>query len=100
MQTDRKVRLVADESFKYEGRQLRPGYPFEANEDDVADILTMGHAHRQDSIVPYQTRAMVSREAEPISATQAKQQLATKPAVKRSYVKSGKYKRKDMRAED
>lgn len=89
MGTDRKVRLVAVDSQKYGSRQLRPGDKFTVPEDDAEDIMALGLGKKD-----------VSREALPISAAKAKQKPVTKQVVKRSYVKSGKYKRKDMRAED
>lgn len=87
MGTDRKVRLVAVDSQKYGSRQLRPGDVFTVPEGDAEDIMALGIGKRD-----------VSREA--MSAAVAKRPVVAKPVVKRKYVKSGRYKRKDMRAED
>ena len=87
MGTDRKVRLVANDSQYYGARSLRPGDKFEATEKDAEDIMALGIGRKDDA-------------PEPLSAAKVKQPVVAKRAVKRSYVKSGKYKRKDMRAED
>ena len=89
MGTDRKVRLVANDSQFYGTRSLRPGDKFEATEDDAEDIMALGIGRKD-----------VSREAEQMSTAVAKRPVVARPKVKRKYVKSGKYKRKDMRAED
>ena len=85
MGTDRKVRLVATESQKYGTRQLRPGDAFEASEPDAEDIMALGIGRQ---------------EAKPLSVKQASKRPAKPVKPKRKYVKSGLYKRRDMRAED
>jgi hypothetical protein len=85
MGTDRKVRLVATESQFYGTRQLRPGDEFEAGKDDAEDILALG----------------IGRVSEkPLSVKQATKRPAKPVKPKRKYIKSGLYKRRDMRAED
>lgn len=81
MAGDRKVPLVATESQFYGTRQLRSGNKFQATELDAADMRALGLA--KDDIDP------VGKVTRP-----------TLPKPKRKYVKSGKYKRRDLRAED
>ena len=86
MGTDRKVRLVATESQFYGTRQLRPGDKFEVPDSDAEDIMALGIGRKE--------------EAKPLSVKQASKRPAKSVKPKRKYVKSGKYKRRDMRAED
>ncbi len=79
---DRKVRLVAVDSQRYGSRQLRPGDSFEATEGDAADAVALGLA-------------------KPDAEFQSEPAVVKPPAAKkRKYIKTGKYKRRDMRAQD
>ena len=90
MGTDRKVRLVATESQFYETRQLRPGDEFEVPEDEADDIMALGIGRK------------VVETVEPVgmSVAKASKRPAKPVKPKRKYIKSGLYKRRDMRAED
>lgn len=92
MRTGRKVRLVAGDSWKYNGRQLRPGNEFECTEAEAQEFIALRLASR----APEQPAEEQTEQTEPTIELTSEQ-----PAERRTLsVKQGsrnRYLRRDLR---